>query len=441
MGVIKQYIAALGAALCAFSLGVSIGWSGPMESPITKGEAYSFKPPDDEWGWTSSMMTFGAGCICIPVGILIAKFGRKTVMLSLVLPHVIGWLFLLLAQHVAMLMIGRFIVGACGGASCVALPIYTTEIAQLDLRGVMGCFFQLILVFGILYSFTIGGFLKSFMVNLLCAICPIIFYIIFIWMPESPVYLIQKGKAEKASKAMKWLRGDKTDISGEMSAMAADASKKTATVSEALGRRTARKGLFIGIMLMVFQQFTGINAIIFYSTRIFEQANIGKTAYLCTIILGVIQVVSTIMAMLIVENGGRVFLLTISSILMCATTAIMAAYFAFWMESNVSWLPVIAISIFVVGYSLGFGPVPWLILAELFADDVKPLCVSIVGTSSWLLAFCVTKLFPISLKYCGPELTFLIFAVFSFLAGIFVFLFVPETKGRTLNEIQALLGS
>lgn len=259
-------------------------------------------------------------------------------------------------------------------------------------------------------------------------------------MPESPVYLIQKGKDEKASKAMKWLRGDKTDISGEMSAMAAEASKK-ATFGEALGRRSARKGMFIGIMLMVFQQFTGINAIIFYSTRIFEHAKIGKTAYLCTIILGVIQFVSTFMAMLIIEIGGRVFLLTISSILMCATTAIMAAYFAFWMESNVSWLPVIAISIFVVGFALGFGPVPWLILAELFADDVKPLCGSIVGTSSWLLAFCVTKLFPISLKYCGPELTFLIFAVVSLLAVIFVFLFVPETKGKTLNEIQALLGS
>lgn len=142
MGVIKQYIAALGAALGAFSLGASIGWSGPMEGPITKGEAYNFKPSDDEWGWTSSMLTFGAGCICIPVGILIAKFGRKMVMLCLVLPNVIGWLFLLLAQHAAMLMIGRFIVGACGGASCVALPIYTTEIAQLDLRGVMGCFFS-----------------------------------------------------------------------------------------------------------------------------------------------------------------------------------------------------------------------------------------------------------------------------------------------------------
>lgn len=440
MGVIKQYIAALSAALGAFSLGASLGWSGPMEGPITKGEAYSFKPSDDEWGWTSSVLTLGAGCICIPIGILIAKFGRKMVMLCLVLPYSIGWLFLMFAQHSAMLIIGRFIVGACGGASCVALPIYTTEIAQLNLRGVMGCFFQLFLVFGIFYSFIIGGLLKPFMVNLLCAICPIIFFIVFIWMPESPVYLIQKVKDEQARKAMKWLRGDDTDISREMSAMAADAIKTTATVGETLGRSSARKGLIIGIVLMVFQQFTGINAILFYSTRIFEQAKIGRSAFLCTIILGVVQIVSTIAAMVLVEKRGRVFLLMISSILMCVTMTFLAIYFAFWTESNIIWVPVMAISIFVVGFSLGFGPVPWLIMAELFADDVKPLCGSIVGTSSWLLAFCVTKLFPISLKYCGPEFTFIIFAVISFLASIFVYFFVPETQGKTLNEIQTLLG-
>lgn len=443
MGVIKQYIATLSAALVTFSFGASIGWSGPMEGPITKGEAYSFMPSDYEWGWTTSMLTFGAGCICIPIGLLIAKFGRKMVMLCLVPPYVIGWLFLLFAQHVAMLIIGRIIVGACGGASCVALPIYTTEIAQLHLRGVMGCFYQLTLIFGILYSFIIGGLLKPFMVNLLCAICPIIFFIVFIWMPESPVYLIQKGKDEQASKAMKWLRGDDIDISEEMTAMAADASKKTATVREALGRSSARKGLFIGIMLMVFQQLTGINAIIFYSTRIFEQAKINRWAYLCTIILGVVQVVSTITAMVLVEKCGRVFLLMISSSMMCVTTTLMAIYFAFWMESDIgfSWLPLMAISFFIIGFALGFGPVPWLIMAELFADDVKPLCGSIVGTSSWLLAFCVTKLFPVSLKFCGPDLTFLIFALISLLAAIFVCLFVPETEGKTLNEIQALLGS
>lgn len=441
MGVIKQYIAALAASFGAFCMGATIGWSGPMEQPIVNGEAYSFEPNDDEWGWISSMLTFGAACICLPIGILISKFGRKICMLALMIPYLCGWGCIIFAFEVFMLFIGRFLVGAAGGAFCVTGPIYTTEIAQLDLRGVMGCFFQLLLVFGILYGFIVGGLCTPFVMNVACGVLPIIFLIIFIWMPETPVYLIQKGKDEQAQKSMKWLRGEGADFQGELNAMAAESKKEKPSVGEALGRGSTLRGLFIGIMLMLLQQFTGINAILFYSTRIFEAANTGISGHLCTIILGVVQVFATITAMLFIDKAGRVILLLISSATMCVTCALMAAYFEFWMNSDINWLPILSICVFVVGFSLGFGPVPWLIMAELFADDVKPICGAIVGTTSWLLAFCVTKLFPISLKIFGSAVTFLIFSVISLLAVLFVLFIVPETKGKTLTEIQAELGA
>ncbi|XP_064537765.1 facilitated trehalose transporter Tret1-2 homolog [Drosophila montana] len=440
MGVLKQFLAGLAAAFGAFCLGASIGWSGPMELPVTSGAAYNFSTSQDEWSWISSMLNFGAACACVPVGILIRAFGRRLIMLLITLPYFLGWGCIIAAQKAFMLYIGRFVVGACGGAFCVMAPVYTTEIAEVKLRGVMGCFFQLLIVHGILFGFIVGAYCKPFLVNVLCGILPLIFLVIFFWMPESPVFLVQKGKTEKAEKALKWLRGGDADTSGEMAAMAADSKKEKATFREALSRKVTWKGLGIAMTLMLLQQLTGINAILFYVNAIFEKAGTGLSANTCSILVGVVQVFATIVAILLVERAGRKLLLLISAIVMGATTLIMGVYFQWLKDAKVGWLAILAICLFMVGFSLGFGPVPWVIMAELFAEDVKPVCGAIVGTSSWLFAFAVTKLFPLVLYQFGPAITFWIFTVFAILACVFVAIFVPETKGKTIDEIQGVLG-
>ncbi|XP_032596907.2 facilitated trehalose transporter Tret1 isoform X2 [Drosophila grimshawi] len=279
--------------------------------------------------------------------------------------------------------------------------------------------------------------MKTF--NILCAIVPMIFFVVFLWMPESPVYLVQMGKSDKAEKALKWLHGNDADISGEMSAMAAMGKKENVSFLQALSRKTTLKGLFIAIMLLVFQQFTGINAILFYVTSIFENAGTGLSPSTYTIIIGLVAVVATIPSMVLVEKVGRSILLIISGGLMCLTTFTMGVYFRWLKDSNVGWLPVLAICLFIIGLQLGYAPVPWLIMAELFAEDVKPICGAIVGTCSWLFAFCVTKLFPMCLHHLGSAATFWGFAFVSLLSCVFV-IFVPETKGKTLDEVQRMLG-
>ncbi|KAH8384541.1 hypothetical protein KR093_000209, partial [Drosophila rubida] len=439
MGLLKQYIAGLSAAFGAFCLGASLGWSGPMEKPVTNGDAYSFKVTRDDWGWVTSMLTLGAACVCIPIGVLIGVIGRKMSMLVLVAPYLIGWCCIIWSTHVYILFIGRFVLGACGGAFSVTAPMYTTEIAEVAVRGVMGCFFQLLIVHGILYGFGVGALFKPMLVNMLCGFLPIVFFLVFMWMPESPVFLAQKDKVDKAEKALRWLRGKDADITADLNAMVAEAKKEKPKFIEGMSRKASKKGLGISIMLMFLQQFTGINAIIFYATSIFEEAGTGISPDMCTVLLGIVQVFATIAAILSVEKAGRKLLLLSSAACMCLTTFIMAIYFHWLTDSNVGWLPVIAICLFIIGFSFGFGPVPWLTMAELFAEDVKPLCGSISGTCNWLFAFCVTKCFPLCLDEFGSAATFCGFAVISLGACIFIIFLVPETKGKTLNEIQEKL--
>lgn len=167
----------------------------------------------------------------------------------------------------------------------------------------------------------------------------------------------------------------------------------------------------------------------------------GKYA---SIIIGVTQVVSTLVAVVIIDKAGRRILLIISGLLMAITTALLGLYFFLSEQSpgsmdNFGWLPIASICIFIVFFSIGFGPVPWLVMAELFSEDVKSVAGSISGTSNWLSAFIVTLLFPILKESIGPGPTFWIFtgvAVVSFFYSIFC---VPETKGKTILEIQHIL--
>lgn len=156
------------------------------------------------------------------------------------------------------------------------------------------------------------------------------------------------------------------------------------------------------------------------------------------------QVIATFVSVMVVDRLGRRILLLASSIVMGIATVLMGVYF--FMQSkdknsvdNLGWLPVVCLCVFIVMFSIGFGPVPWLMMGELFASDIKGVAGSIAGTSNWVLAFIVTKTFVNLNKAIGPGETFWLFSGITFVGAVFVFFFVPETKGKSLNEIQQLL--
>lgn len=183
-----QYVAALSATGGAFAAGTLLGWTSPAQNRLIGGE-YGFPVSTAAFSWIGSAMTLGAAFICIPIGFLINMIGRKLTMLLLVLPFTLGWALLIWAQNVEMMYAARFILGISGGAFCVTAPMYTGEIAQKDIRGTLGSFFQLMITAGILFIYAIGAGLDVFAMSLVCGVIPLIFGAIFVFMPESPTYL------------------------------------------------------------------------------------------------------------------------------------------------------------------------------------------------------------------------------------------------------------
>lgn len=445
---LPQYVAALSATGGALAAGTILAWTAPTESAIKNGAAYDFEVTDEAFSWIGALTPLGAASICIPIGFLANIFGRKWTMLGLVVPFTVGWASLIWAPNLGTLLFARFILGVSGGAFCVTAPMYTGEIAQSSIRGALGSYFQLMVTVGILFVNVLGATgISTFQLSLICAMIPLVFGVIFFFMPESPAYLVKKDKNEEAGKALKTLRGDKYDCDKELCELKAEEDSLRAnslTLGESFALRSTKKATFIALGLMLFQQFSGINAVIFYTNKIFEAAGTGIKETTATMIVGVVQVLATFASSLIVDKLGRKILLLGSSLVMGICQIVLGTFFYLKLDKNMDlssygMIPIVALCIVFLSFSLGFGPIPWMICGELFAPNVKALLGASAGTLNWTLAFFVTKFFSnlVTAIHIGP--VFWLFSVWCLLGFIFVLFVVPETKGMSLVDIQRML--
>lgn len=323
---------------------------------------------NEAWSWVGSSSTLGAAVMCLFIGTVINMIGRKLTMLLLVVPFVIGWALVVWASNIAMLIVGRTLLGISGGSFCICAPMYIGEIAQKDIRGTLGTFFQLLLVIGILFVYAVGSRASVFVLSIVCGCIPIIFAVIFVFMPESPYYWVSKKQPEKAISSLKWLRGNDYDFNTELQELQSEHEEREnqkISFAEAFARKTSVRALIIMLGLMFFQQMSGINAVIFYTGFIFDAANTGIDGSIATIIVGVMQVIATFVSTIVVDKLGRRILLLLSVSVMAICTIVLGVYFYLDQRTetntdNLGWLPIVAMCIFIVVFSLGFGPIPWV---------------------------------------------------------------------------------
>ncbi len=201
----------------------------------------------------------------------------------------------------------------------------------------------------------------------------------------------------------------------------------------------------ISIMLMFFQQFSGINAVIFFTNDIFEMAGSTLNPDVCSIIVGVVQVLMTFVAAALVERAGRKVLLIQSSAVMGLCLVVLGIYFnikdAGKDVSSFGLVPLVSLVLFIVSFSLGYGPIPWMMMGELLAPEVKGIASTIVVLFNWTAVFIVTKTFPILLVSLGKDITFWIFGVVMVVGTVYGLKVLFETKGKSNAQIQLMLST
>lgn len=448
---VPQYVAALSATLGALAAGTVLGFTSPTELDYKKSNVIGRNVTDDEFKWVGSLAPLGCLLMCIPTGFILDFIGRKLTMLTMVLIFTIGWALIIWANAVEMLMVGRFFTGMASGTFCIAAPLYTSEIAEKEVRGTLGSYFQLMVTVGILFAYVLGDFWGPTIIAIVCGIVPFVFGLAFLFMPESPIYALKKGNEEKARKSLQWLRGKNYNIDDEIREMKdniEDEKQNPISVRDSLAKWATKKGLLISFGLMFFQQMSGVNAVIFYTSKIFTDAGSSIPAKDASIIVGATQVIATLVSSLIIDRLGRRILLLISASIMGLCAMLLGVFFNLKINKildengirDIGWLPIASLSLFIIVFSLGFGPIPWMISSEVLPQEIKTKASSGAGTLNWFLAFMVTLFFADVSKEIGTDITFFFFMAICVVGTVFVFFIVPETKGKTFEEIQIILG-
>ncbi|KZC08711.1 Solute carrier family 2, facilitated glucose transporter member 1 [Dufourea novaeangliae] len=386
------------------------------------------------------------------VGSIADRFGRKGGLLLnniLVLLTVIFEGCAKAAKSYEMIIIGRFLIGINAGLNAGLAPMYLAEISPIHLRGAVGTVYQLVITMSILVSQILGleqvlGTADQWPLLLCLTIVPAIFQVITLPMcPESPKYLLLgRGKDMEAQKALSWLRGT-IEVHDEMEEMRAEYESvkmvPKVTLKELFVNSALRIPLIIAIMVMFAQQLSGINAVMFFSTKIFTMAQLDKnSAQNATMGVGAMNVLMTFISLILVEKAGRKTLLLIGFTGMFIDTALLAVCLAFADSSRAAaYMSIILVIMFVVLFATGPGSIPWFLVSELFNQSARPAATSVAIAVNWTANFIVSIGF-LPLQESLGAYVFIIFAVLQAFFVVFIYKKVPETKNKTMEEISSM---
>ncbi|CAG9581336.1 unnamed protein product [Danaus chrysippus] len=438
-----QILAAFAVSMGSMIVGFSSGYTSPAFETMNKTMTIS----TEEETWIGGLMPLAALVGGVAGGFFIEYFGRKITIMFTAIPFFIGWMLIANAVNVYMVLAGRAFCGICVGVGTLAYPVYLGETIQPEVRGALGLLPTAFGNTGILLAFFAGTYLNWSNLAFLGAALPVPFFLLMILTPETPRWYIARGRVDDARKALLWLRGKNANTDKEMreltrSQAEADLTRGANTFGQLFSRKYL-PAVLITLGLMLFQQLSGINAVIFYASKIFKMAGSTVDENLSSIIIGIVNFVSTFIATAIIDRLGRKMLLYISSTAMIVTLVILGAYFylidAGTDVSSVGWLPLASLVIYVLGFSIGFGPIPWLMLGEILPSRIRGTAASLATGFNWTCTFIVTKSFSNIILIIKMYGTVWMFAVLCIIGLLFVIFFVPETRGKSLEEIEKKL--
>ncbi len=437
--ILVAAIASLGGLLFGFDTGVISGALLFIQNDFTLSPTMQ--------GIVTSMVLVGAVIGAAVGGPLTDRFGRKPIIIIMAVLFAVGSLLSAAAGNAYMLMVARTILGLAIGTASMLTPLYLSEMAPAEKRGMIVSLNQFCITLGILLSYLVDYSFANvdgtwrWMLGV-GAIPGILLGVGMAVLPESPRWLASRGRYDEAEHVLQGLR-NKTDVSEELSGLKRDISQEAndASLSALFSAPKARLPLIVGIGLAVFQQVTGINTVIYYAPSIFKTAGFesNSAAILATVGIGVVNVLMTVVALLLLDTAGRRKLLLWGLGIM--TVCLVAIFFAFSMGTSVGGITAVALAAYVGGFAIGLGPIFWLIIAEIFPLAYRGRGMSVASMANWGSNLIVALVFLDLIRLLTPGGTFLLFAVLTVAAFAFAWKYVPETNGRTLEQIEADLAA
>lgn len=433
---------ALLAALGGFLFGYDTGIIGQALPYIQQ----EFHPSTFAASWIVASILIGAivGAVCS--GYLSEKISRKWTKCLSGIVYVIGALAAAFAQDVTWLIIARFVLGLSVGTASFVAPEYIAEQTQPKIRGGTVTYNQVMVTLGILIAYIAGFLLKDVTHNwrwmLGLALVPgAVLAISMVFVPHSPRWLVKAGRSDEAREVLERTRTD-SDIDEELKEIEKVTEKEKSWRLRDLIGGHVRPLMLVGIGLAVFQQFVGVNTVIYFASTILHYT--GSTtseSVQLAVYVGVTNFVVTIVAVLIMDWVGRRWLLLTGTAILTVALVVLGLYFYFpsWHQS-VSWLGLVCVIVYIVGFAIGLGPVFWLMISEIYPLHFRSQAMAVATVCNWAANFLVSYFFLQETAAIGRGPTFWIYAGLGIVAIVFFWFKVPETKNRPLEDIEREIG-
>ncbi|CAH0553061.1 unnamed protein product [Brassicogethes aeneus] len=376
-----QLIAALVASLGTLCTGTTLAWPSQIDQKLTNGEM-GFSINTNEIGWISSVTSLGAATFSLFIGKICNRFGRKITLITCGVIMLAGWIIIIFAKAVWMLLIGRFISGmACGGL-CVIVPLYINEIVEQKIRGSLGGLTQLSISVGILYSNICGYYFSLQVFAITCGFLSIIFVLSTLAMPETPIYFVESKNILGAKTVLFRLR-QRELVDEELKELERIVNLDhhlnfVETLKICTSEKALIKAAIIGVALTLFKIFSGIDPLTVYLSVTFSNTKTVLGPNICSIIFATFQVLAGFSQTFVVDKWGRKKLLILSEFVISIALILSGIFLMFKSSTFKDKLPdlfdyvfLAVLCCFNIAFSLGIGPIQWVICSEIFPNEVK----------------------------------------------------------------------
>ncbi|VEN37136.1 unnamed protein product [Callosobruchus maculatus] len=434
-----QYLASFSATLAIITSGMHYGWPSPSIPKLAIEEQIT----GDEGSWMAVMPLLGAVLGSMMVGATVDLLGRKRTILVSSLPYFATWIMIACSRSVAVLYAARFLAGVADGWVFTSVPMYICEIAEPRIRGFLGTLVPTAFIAGILAINVVGSYLSITMAALISSTIPILTLLTFCWMPESPYYLLMRSNPIEAKRSLQVFRGVQ-DVESEISRLTTALKSQMSNTGRFIDLfmvKSNRKSVLIMMLLRAAQQFSGTTAITFYTQSIFMESGSDISKETASVTYFAVQMIMAVICSFLVDRCGRRPLLIVSIIGSAISLFAEGTYFYIDQNTDIdtssfTYLPVVGLIVFVVMFTLGMQTIPLLMLGELFATNVKAFGMCFADIYFSFIATLVSKYFQITRDTFGIYVPFYSFSVSCIIGLVLICIFVPETNGKTLEEIQ-----
>lgn len=412
------------------------GWTAVL--PKMQDDPHSFQITDNDVAWLVSMTPIVGIFASLVAGPLTEWAGPRRVMTIAMGLSTILWIVMAFPPHKAVLFIARACLAACIYVIVTIMLPLVAELSPSKIRGLTSTLTEISGSFGALFGYLVASLAPWDVATGLCTLTSALFVVPLMFVPESPYWLVRRKRIAAAEASLQRLLSSKVQAEEELAAIT---SKPTATQTSLMQQfAELRKGQNIRPVVLVLSFFVlrelgGRSCIMMYTVYIFREAGVEVDAFTCTVLVGVARLFCTCVTAAILDRIGRRPLLMATSV-MGALSLGVCGLFLYVQVPEASWVPLVAILVYVAAYGTGIGPIPWVYVGELVPSPVRSIGASIITASDALVVFSINLAFLEIIAHIGLGITFLAFGGLNFLIAIIVYLWIPESRGVPLQELE-----